>query len=291
MNFMNLNTIRVQEFLAICVNFIRTCIFRMLAEGPIPFHIAFIMDGNRRFARKQNLKEGAGHRVGFLALLAVLKYCSELGVKFVTVYAFSIDNFKRRPEEVQYVMALLEEKAKEILNEESLLHNYGVRVRFIGNLKLLNESTRIAAEKAMEATAKNDKIVLSICVAYSSTDEIIHAVQEACNEKRSKMLTLDTDNTTNEISVVAREGVDQDSTIKLADLERHMYLAGIPDPDILVRTSGETRLSNFLLWQTTHCFLHSPSVLWPGITLWTLVWVILDFQRAQSYLDKKKKLI
>ncbi|KAF5208405.1 Isoprenyl transferase [Thalictrum thalictroides] len=265
----------------------------MLAEGPIPVHIAFIMDGNRRFARKQNLKEGAGHKVGFFALLAVLKYCNELGVKFLTAYAFSIDNFKRRPEEVQYVMSLLEEKANEILNEEHILYQYGVRVRFIGNLKLLNEPTRIAAEKAMEATAKNDKIVLSICVAYSSTDEIVHAVQEVCNDKRSNIqtLALAADNTTNEIYVDAREGIDRDSTIKLADVERHMYLAGIPDPDILVRTSGETRLSNFLLWQTTHCFLHSPSVLWPSFTLWTLIWIILDYQRAQSYLDKKKKLI
>ncbi|KAF6159804.1 hypothetical protein GIB67_030062 [Kingdonia uniflora] len=233
------------------------------------------MDGNRRYAKRCNLKEGAGHRVGFLALMSTLKYCYELGVKYVTVYAFSIDNFRRRADEVQYVMDLMEEKIKELLKEEGIVNSYGVRVYFLGNLNLLNESTRVAAEEAMEVTAKYNKAVLLICVAYSSTDEIVHAVRESYDEK--KQIKNDHDD-------------DQDLAIQLKDIERHMYMNVGPDPDILVRTSGATRLSNFLLWQTSRCHLYSPAALWPEFSLWHLVWGVLNFQRYQPYLRKRIKL-
>ncbi|KAL5713814.1 ditrans,polycis-polyprenyl diphosphate synthase [(2E,6E)-farnesydiphosphate specific] [Ranunculus cassubicifolius] len=258
------------EILGILIDFLRICILRILSIGPIPRHMAFIMDGNRRFAKRRNLRQGAGHRVGFLALLSTLKYCHELGVRYVTVYAFALDNFKRRPEEVDSVMELLEEKSLELLDEENMLNRYGIKVQYMGNLHLLSESTRTAVEKAMKATAKNDKTILSICVAYSSTDEIVHATEEVYHEKKSKKSSWN---------------------IQPADLEKHMYMGGIPDPEILIRTSGETRLSNFLLWQTTFSYLDSPSVLWPGISVWTLLWVILNYQRAQPYLRKKMKYI
>ncbi|RVW24564.1 Dehydrodolichyl diphosphate synthase 6 [Vitis vinifera] len=204
--------------------FLRKCIFSVLSVGPIPNHIAFIMDGNRRFAKKQNLIEGAGHKVGYLALMSMLRYSYELGVKYVTIYAFSIENFKRRPEEVQSVMDLMQEKIEQLINEESILNHFGVRVHFIGNLKLLSAPVRLAAERAMLVTACNSKAVLSICVAYTSTNEIMHAVEESCGEAQD--------------------------LINLTDIEKHLYMAVAPDPDILIRTSGETRLSNFLLWQS-----------------------------------------
>ncbi|KAF9601935.1 hypothetical protein IFM89_024269 [Coptis chinensis] len=280
----------IKGLFASFVGFLRKCIFHVLSVGPMPTHIAFIMDGNRRYARKKNLKEGAGHRVGFLAFLSTLKYGYELGVKYVTVYAFSIDNFKRRAKEVQYVMDLLDEKLEELLNQKSILDSYGVRIRFIGNLSLLNESTRVATEKAMAGTAKNDKAVLLICLAYSSTDEIVHAVQEACNEKWNKLQEMDSNERGNDSILATRAMTHKECAIKLADLERHMYLSGVPDPDILIRSSGESRLSNFLLWQTTYCHLYSPAALWPEISLWTLLWAILNFQQAEAYLEKKKKL-
>ncbi|CAB4262023.1 unnamed protein product [Prunus armeniaca] len=141
------------------------------------------MDGNRRYAKKRKLKEGDGHRVGFLVLMSMLKYCYELGVRYVTIYAFSIDNFKRDPEEVQSLMDLIQEKIEGLIKEESIVNRYGIKVHFIGNLKLLSEPVRLAAERAMEATANNSRGVLSICIAYTSTDEIAHAVQESCKEK------------------------------------------------------------------------------------------------------------
>ncbi|KAK4479982.1 hypothetical protein RD792_013036 [Penstemon davidsonii] len=269
------------------VSYIRRFLFRVLSVGPIPNHIAFILDGNRRYAKKWNLGEGMGHRAGFLALMSIMKYCYELGVKYVTIYAFSIDNFKRRPEEVQYVMDMMLEKIEGLLKEESIVNQYGVRVYFVGNLKLLNENVRMAAEKAMKAASNNSRSVILICVAYTSTDEIVHAAQESCEEKWTEIQSL-TDARNCEIIEEKREG---SNVIKLADIERHMYMGVAPDPDILVRTSGETRLSNFLLWQTSNCLLYSPRALWPEIGLRHLVWAVLNFQRIYPYLEKRRKNI
>ncbi|XP_059642712.1 dehydrodolichyl diphosphate synthase 6-like [Cornus florida] len=261
-------------------SFMRRILFNILAMGPIPNHIAFIMDGNRRYAKKQNLKEGAGHKAGYSALMSMLKYCYELEVKYITIYAFSIDNFKRRPEEVQDVMDLMQEKIEGLVKEESIVNQYGVRVYFIGNLKLMNEPVRVAAEKAMRATANNTRAVLLICVAYTSSDEIVHAVQQSCQDQEAIQASN---------GVINEEKQEKHHAIKLVDLGKHMYMSVAPDPDILIRTSGETRLSNFLLWQTTNCLLCCPSVLWPEISLWHLVQAVLNFQRHHSYLEKKKK--
>ncbi|KAE8010730.1 hypothetical protein FH972_007072 [Carpinus fangiana] len=304
--------------------FLRKCIFSILSVGPLPNHIALIMDGNRRYAKKQNMAEGAGHRAGYLALIKVLSHCYELGVKYVTVYAFSIDNFKRRPEEVHSLMDLMLEKIEELLKEESIVNQYGLRIYFIGNLKLLNEPVRVAAERAMAATAKNTKAVLLICVAYTSYDEIVHAVQESCKAKRNETEALNAtkginsvsgvgeDMKINEVIVCNLQGSCENSsstacnsvikgneeskekqsvlpTIKVSDIEKHMYMSVAPEPDILIRTSGENRLSNFLLWQTTYCPLYSPTALWPELGFWHLVWAVLNFQRSYQYFEKKKK--
>ncbi|KAK8717964.1 hypothetical protein V6N13_045214 [Hibiscus sabdariffa] len=239
------------------------------------------MDGNRRYTKRWKLMQGAGHKVGYSALMSMLKYCYELGVRNVTIYAFSIDNFKRSPEEVQSLMDLMLDKIEELLREESIVNRYGIRVYFSGNLKLLNEPVRLAAERVMLATAKNSKAVLSICVAYTSTNEIVHAVQESCEEKWDEIALLN--------SSGGYEPDESDHLIKVTDIEKHMYMAFAPDPDIIIRTSGETRLSNFLLWQSANCYLYSPSVLWPEIGFRQFLWAILNFQRIQFYLDKKRK--
>ncbi|EPS71981.1 hypothetical protein M569_02778, partial [Genlisea aurea] len=252
----------------------RRCICWVLHAGPIPSHIALIMDGNRRYAKKQNLEEGSGHKAGYVALMNMLRYCYELEVKYVTIYAFSIDNFKRRPEEVQSTMELIQEKIEELIREESIVNHHGVRVYFVGDLELLSEPVRLAAQRAMKATAGNSKAVLSICLAYTSTDEIVHAVQEACEEKM-----LDISNV---------YGCEK-KFIELVDIEKHMYMALAPDPDIIIRTSGETRLSNFLLWQSGSSLLYSPNALWPEIGFRHLVQVIIEFQKKYAYLEKKMK--
>ncbi|KAL9243000.1 hypothetical protein vseg_016942 [Gypsophila vaccaria] len=265
-------------------HFVRRCLFGVLSKGPIPDHISFIMDGNRRYAQKYNLDEGAGHRCGYIALMSMLRNCYELGVKYVTIYAFSIDNFKRRPEEVEALMKLIREKIEGSLKQESIVHQYGVRVHFVGDLKLLDEPVRLAAEKAMAATAGNSKAVLSICIAYTSTNEIMNAVEQSCEEKWDEVKILDSCGAAYGLTNYARNS-DQNH-IDLGDIERHIFMRVAPNPDIIVRTSGESRLSNFLLWQSAGSILYSPSVLWPEISLHHLVWAVLNFQRNRSYLEK-----
>ncbi|GAB4841712.1 Dehydrodolichyl diphosphate synthase cpt3 [Ancistrocladus abbreviatus] len=269
-------------------NVLRKCLFSILSMGPIPHHIAIIMDGNRRYAKKHNLAEGTGHRLGFVALISLLKYCYELGVKYVTVYAFSIDNFKRHPEEVQSLMELIQEKMDSLLKEECIVNCYGVRVHFAGELTLLSESVRLSAKRVMAATASNSKAVLSICIAYTSSNEIVHAVQLSCEEKWDEWRILNSSGAGYGLNGYGTHGDDR-CFISLIDIDKNLYMAVAPDPDILIRTSGETRLSNFLLWQSAHCLLYCPSALWPEIGLWHLVWAVLSYQRQHPYLEKKKK--
>lgn len=298
--------------------FMRKFMFSILSVGPIPDHIAFIMDGNRRFAKKQHMLEGDGHKAGYESLLSILNYCYELGVKYITVYAFSIENFKRRPEEVQLLMDLMLEKIEDLLRDGNVVDKYGMRLYFIGNLGLLSSPIRAAAEKAMQATAHNSRAVLLICVAYTSCDEMVHAVQESCHEisdhqasRKNGFNSLEETqicNSSEESRIsngsglrpgVCRrieqgeedrmEGEDDLPIIKINDVERHMYMSVAPDPDVVIRSSGETRLSNFLLWQTAYSPLYSPTALWPEISIWHLIWIVLDFQRKYSYLQKKRK--
>ncbi|KAJ6413357.1 hypothetical protein OIU84_006201 [Salix udensis] len=318
------------------------------------------------------MEEGAGHRAGFSVLMSMLKYCYELGVTHVTIYAFSIENFKRKPDEVQNLMDLILEKIDGLLKEESLVNKYGIRVYFIGNLKLLSEPVRVASEKVMKATANNTKCVLLICIAYTSCDEIVQAVHESCKNKWEEIQPCNShkscngrieeadgkniddgighsvqelsgvqandlratrastfcndvaqgvERTDNGSGVVGHDAVHgscdkwgevqsleasitgdgvipyvkreklavNPSILKVVDIERHMYMSVAPNPDVVIRSSGETRLSNFLLWQTSNCLLYSPNALWPDMRLWHLVWAVLDFQRNHSYFEKKKK--
>lgn len=274
-----------KPFESVC-SFLRKTAFCVISVGPIPNHVAFIMDGNRRYAKKKNLPEGAGHRAGFLALMSMLKFCYEFGIKCVTVYAFSIENFKRSPNEVRSLMELLQEKIEGLMEEESIVNRFGIRVYFMGNLKLLSDSVRSAAERAMSATACNSQAVLSICIAYTSTDEILHAIEDSCSNKWDQIRLL---NFSEAGPGLIGQGMKEN--VQLVDIEKNMYMARVPDPDILIRTSGENRLSNFLMWQSGCCLLYSPSVLWPEIRFWHLVWAVLNFQRNYQYLHKKKKQV
>lgn len=361
---------RVNELFSSLGSFMRRCLFRVLSMGPIPNHFAFIMDGNRRYAKKKKMEEKSGHRAGFSALMSILKYCYELGVTYVTIYAFSIENFKREPDEVQNLMDLMLEKIEGLLKEESIVNEYGIKVYFIGNLKLLSEPARIAAEKVMKATSNNGKCVLLVCIAYTSSDEIMNAVHECCKDKLKEIQPCDfrkgcndvieeADNkklgggimhgvqescqdeayellaekestacngvikgvgvTENKNGVVVHavhgscdewnevqsfkasrsgngvialeesEKMPDPSIIKVLDIEKHMYMSVAPDPDIVIRSSGETRLSNFLLWQTSNSMLYSPNALWPEMSVWHLVRAVLDFQHNHSYLEKRRK--
>ncbi|CAL9077845.1 unnamed protein product [Musa acuminata var. zebrina] len=263
--------------------FLRRCLFLVLALGPMPNHIAFIMDGNRRYAKRRNVKEGTGHGVGFTTLTSICQYCYEMGVKYVTVYAFSIDNFKRKPEEVQSLMDLMKEKIDELLEEGSIVQKYGFRINFWGSLDLLSEPVRLAAEKAMTHTADNTGPVLSICVAYTSTNEIMRAIKKSCARKSFRTqgyVNCDGESVCEDIN----------GYVTVADLEENLDTADCPDPDIVIRTSGEARLSNFLLWQTSLSHLQNPNPLWPEFSLRNLVWAILEYQKIYPYLEARRRL-
>ncbi|KAI4330410.1 hypothetical protein MLD38_028700 [Melastoma candidum] len=291
--------------------------FGVLSVGPIPTHVAFIMDGNRRYAKKYKLDKCDGHRAGFMNLIAVVSYCFEMGVKYVTAYAFSIDNFKRRPDEVKCLMDLMLEKIDELLKEGSTVDRYGVRLLFIGNLSLLPDNVQSAAEKAMKITACHNKAFLLICIAYTSTDEIAHAIELSCKDKIQEVINEDSGHVTDEGKKEKEtkgmdEGGDRDSgdsgstittvgeqedtstgetrAVTVADLERNMYMAVAPGLDVMIRSSGETRLSNFLLWQTWGSPLYAPRALWPELGLLDLVWAVVKYQRSYSYLQKQMKM-
>lgn len=261
----------------------RRFLFRILSVGPIPNHVAFILDEHWSYAKQWSVAEGTGYGAGVLALMSMLKYCYELGVKYMTIHAFSIDYFRSSPEEVQYLM----EKIEGLLKQESVICEYGVRIHFVGNLMLLDESVRVAAEKAMQATANKTKSNLLICVAYTSTDEIMHAVQASCQEKWNEIQELNANQSQN--AEITEEKLELDHVTKLVDIERHTYMGLAPDPDVLVRTSGASHISSFLLWQTTNCLLYSPKVLFREIGLRHLVWAVLNFQRLHPHLEKEKK--
>lgn len=266
----------------------RCCLFSVLSFGPIPNHIAFIMDGNRRYAKRMQIS--SGHRAGFSALISVLRYCYEFGVKYVTIYAFSIDNFKRKPEDVQLIMDLLKEKIDEMLQEHGIVNEYGIRMNFWGNLNLLNDAVRLSVEKAMRNTSNNTGPVLSICMAYTSTNEIAHAIEKSFCQKAE--MTKDTLANGFENVVVQK---NTQTMITVVDLEPHLFSNDCPDPDMIIRTSGETRLSNFLLWQSSFSHLQNPAPLWPEFSLRHLVWAILRYQRAYPYLqdrsNRSKKML
>ncbi|EEC80087.1 hypothetical protein OsI_21824 [Oryza sativa Indica Group] len=218
---------------------------------------------------------------GLPALIASLLYCYEMGVKYITVYAFSIDNFKRDPTEVKSLMELMEEKINELLENRNVINKVNCKINFWGNLDMLSKSVRVAAEKLMATTAENTGLVFSVCMPYNSTSEIVNAVNKVCAERRDILQREDADS-------VANNGVYSD--ISVADLDRHMYSAGCPDPDIVIRTSGETRLSNFLLWQTTFSHLQNPDPLWPEFSFKHLVWAILQYQRVHPYIEQSRNL-
>ena len=205
---------------------------------PVPEHVAIIMDGNGRWAQQQGLPRVAGHRVGVDNIRPVLEHLSQYGVKYVTVYAFSTENWKRPHEEVTGLMTILEES---INKETRALHERGVRILHLGRVDRLIPKLQEAVTYAQELTKDNVSITLSVAFDYGGRAEIMEAVRQ-----------------------VVREGIpaeDLDESI----FGRYLYTAGLPDPDLIIRTGGELRLSNFLLWQSAYSEYYPTATLWPDL--------------------------
>ena len=226
----------------------------LLDETRIPKHVAVIMDGNGRWAKKRALNRLKGHKAGIEAVRETIRAASDSGVEFLTIYSFSTENWKRPDEEVEGLMNLF---AKTMLAEVDGLHEEHVRVMTIGDISRLPKETRDAFDDAWNKTKDNDGMTLLVAVNYGSRQEILHAVQQIVDEAR-------------ETGVVPQ--IDE------ALFERGLYTAGIPDPELLIRTSGEMRISNFHLWQLAYTEIYVTDVLWPDFNRYEFLRALLDYQ-------------
>ena len=223
----------------------------------IPKHVAVILDGNRRWAREQSMKPWEGHKEGCRRLEDFLDWCWEIGVKVVTIYAFSLENFRRPPEEVEVLMRLFEEKFYDILTDKRV-HKNRMKVRTIGRIHLLPDYVREAIGKAEKATENYKNYQLNIAIGYSGRTELLDAFKEVARKVLEGALNLD----------------EIDESL----IDNHLSTAGLPEPDLIIRSSGEERMSGFLLWQSAYSELYFSDVFWPLFRKIDLLRAIRNFQ-------------
>lgn len=224
-------------------------------HGAAPRHVAIIMDGNGRWARERMLPRPIGHRNGMKAVREVVEAAIEVGVEVLSLFAFSQENWQRPAGEVSALMSLLKEY---IQKEADELDEQGVRVVFLGDLDRLAQPERAAVDRVMAQTAGNGKLILNLFISYGSRTEIARAARLLAEEVAA--------------------GRMRPAQIDEAALASKLFTAGCPDPDLLIRTSGEMRISNFLLWQLAYTELHISPVLWPDFGRCELYEAILEFQ-------------
>ena len=234
----------------------------------LPAHIAIIMDGNGRWAKKRLLNRIYGHEKGSEAVRTVVRSCRELGISYLTLYAFSTENWQRPKAEVEALMTLL----KKFLNtEQKELVENGIRLRVIGQLDRLPASVQEALQQTMAATEENSTMTLILALSYGGRAEIIRMVKELARRFKDDEIDLD--------------AVDEDL---IAD---YLYTADIPDPDLLIRTSGEMRISNFLLWQIAYTEIFVTPTLWPDFSREELLEILKDFQNRERRFGKVDRQI
>jgi undecaprenyl diphosphate synthase len=231
---------------------------RIRANGAVPRHVAIIMDGNGRWARARLMPRPFGHRSGMRSVRAVIEGALDARLDVLSLFAFSRENWQRPGHEVDALMSLLEEYiAREIRN----LLERGVRVRVLGEVERLTPAAAAAVERVVSSTAAGDRLTLNLFISYGARAELVRAAQR---------LALD-----------ALEGRIAPEAIDEAAFESRLYTADCPDPDLLIRTSGERRISNFLLWQMAYTELYISPVLWPDFSKRELFDAILDYQTRE----------
>ena len=223
-----------------------------LRHGNIPQHIAIIMDGNGRWAKQRSLPRIAGHREGINSVREIVRACGDLGVRILTLYTFSAENWRRPRREVSALMRLL---LVTINREVADLDRNNVRLMVIGNIEDLPEQPRQGILKAIEHLKSNTGLILNLALSYGGRQEILEAVRRVCQDGKKE---------------VSEE-----------EFARYLYTADIPDPDLLIRTSGELRLSNFLLWQLAYTEIYVTEVLWPDFRRPQLIEAIQAYQARE----------
>ncbi len=235
-------------------------LFNSVKEGQIPRHLGLILDGNRRWARELGLDPNAGHQYGFEKLKEVLQWCWEIGIKTVTVYALSTENLNRPKEEVDALISLAEKAFNDVI-ESREIHERRVRIKALGRIHLLRESLREAIRRAEESTKGYTDRRLNVAIAYGGRAEILDAARKIIAEVINGDLEI---------------GEMNEETFA-----KHLYTAEDPDPDLIIRTSGEERLSGFLLWQSAYSEFYFMDVYWPELRRIDLLRAIRTYQRRQ----------
>jgi len=220
----------------------------------IPVHVAIIMDGNGRWARARGLPRLAGHRAGTENLRRIIEACVDFGIKYLTIYAFSTENWGRPVDEVEGLMNIFDDVFNRELNE---LHKQGAQLRHIGRLEGIRPSMIEKIKRGVEMTKNNTRLILNVAFNYGGRDEILHVVQS-----------------------IVESGIElQDVTPEL--IEQHLFTSGSPDPDLVIRTSGEMRTSNFLLWQSAYSEWYFPEVYWPDFGRKQLLEAIQEYNQRE----------
>ncbi len=230
----------------------------MIDKDKLPRHIAVIMDGNGRWARRRGLPKNFGHRAGIKTVEKIIKACSELGVEILTLYTFSLENWQRPKKEVGALMKLLDNFLVKKVDE---FNKNNIRVVAIGEKERLPLFVQKSLERAIEATEKNTGLTLNLALSYGGRSEIVNAVRSIASEVKRGKCKL--------------------SEIDEQLFSRYLYTANLSDPDLLIRTSGEMRISNFLLWQISYTELYISPKLWPDFTKKDLLIAIRDFQNRE----------
>jgi undecaprenyl diphosphate synthase len=227
-------------------------------KDKLPRHIAIIMDGNGRWAEKRSLNRIAGHRTGIKKAKEVIRSCREIGIEVLTLFAFSTENWKRPQREIKALMALL----KRFLRAEGkdLIEN-NIRLNTIGNIVDLPKDVSQVLQEVMKKTKRNTGMVLNAALSYSGRDEIIQAVKKIIGHVQQGEMTT--------------------KQINEEVFSQYLFTSGLPDPDLLIRTSGELRISNFLLWQMAYTEIYVTDILWPDFNKNNLIDAIADYQKRE----------
>lgn len=223
-----------------------------MSKQTLPRHIAIIMDGNGRWAKKRLLPRTAGHKVGLDTFVNTVDACSDMGIEYLTVYAFSAENWNRDPSEVSALMELM---SKGIVKYEPEMVRKNIRLKLVGDIERFEPEYRSALYGVEERLKDNNGMTLCICLSYGGRQEIVHAFNRLLAEGKT--------------SVTAE------------DISSHLYTAGIPDPDLVIRTSGEYRISNFLLWQSAYSEYYFADVFWPDFDKTELMKAIESFSKRE----------
>ncbi len=236
---------------------------QFLKSKNLPMHVAIIMDGNGRWAKKRGLNRLEGHNKGVRIVKQIVRRCCDLGIKYLTLYSFSVDNWKRPDNEVEGLMELL---FKFVLKEEQEMMEQGIRLTTIGDIKRLPEKVFNAITGVIENTGNNSRMNLCLAISYGGREEILAGIKSLCMDIKAGRLDIE--------------------TLDKSLIEKYLYTYGMPDPDLLIRTSGEQRLSNFLLWQTAYSEILITPTLWPDFNVEAFDNALVEYMNRERRFGK-----